>query len=210
MEIQKIEDSRIPKGSVTLAGFGRLGLRIGINLIQVHRGGPKTIKVFDGQKISQSDIIFLLYGAKPKQYKTDFLKQICTHDPSFRNIESIPEDITDENINQIDTDVVAIQIAGGDTISTTAKIIKHAHKQGAKTIGTAGVFGYDETITVKDISQFKENENPIVDLLKKEGINKNHTIVTTNKAIRDNVPILPYTLDDLATSMTKEIIKALK
>ena len=109
MTIQEIEDSRIPKGTVTLAGFGRLGLRIGINLIQVHRGGPKTIKVFDGQKISSSDIIFKLYGAEPGQYKTDFLKQLCTHNPEFRNIESIPEDINDENINQIDADVVAIQ-----------------------------------------------------------------------------------------------------
>lgn len=48
--IQEIEDSRIPKGRIDLIGFGRLGLRVGIHLIQVHRGGPKEIGVFDGQK----------------------------------------------------------------------------------------------------------------------------------------------------------------
>lgn len=59
-----MEDKLIPKGSIDLVGFGRLGLRTGINLIQVHRGGPSKITVFDGQKISGSDVFFFLYGAK--------------------------------------------------------------------------------------------------------------------------------------------------
>ena len=33
-EIQKIEDSRVPKGRIDLIGCGRLGLRIGINYIR--------------------------------------------------------------------------------------------------------------------------------------------------------------------------------
>ena len=41
----------------------------------------------------------------------------------------------------------------GNTIETASNIIKHAHKRGAKTIGTAGIFGFgDENIEVKDIS----------------------------------------------------------
>ena len=58
--IQEIEDSRIPKGRIDLIGFGRLGLRVGIHLIQVHRGGPKEIGVFDGQKIDGGDVIFTI------------------------------------------------------------------------------------------------------------------------------------------------------
>ena len=58
--IQEMENNLIPKGSIDLVGFGRLGLRTGINLIQIHRGGPSKITVFDGQKISPQDIIFLL------------------------------------------------------------------------------------------------------------------------------------------------------
>ena len=50
-EIKKMEDRQVPKGRIDLVGCGRLGLRIAINLMQVHRGGPKTIAAFDGQKI---------------------------------------------------------------------------------------------------------------------------------------------------------------
>ena len=73
-KIQKAEDAKVPKGTVDLIGFGRLGLRIGINLIQVHRGGPKVINVFDGQKISNGDIIFHINGRKVGQYKGELLK----------------------------------------------------------------------------------------------------------------------------------------
>ena len=84
--IQEIENSRIPKGRIDLIGFGRLGLRVGIHLIQVHRGGPKEIGVFDGQKIDGRDIIFTMKGAKVGEYKSDFLNKLCTHDESFRKI----------------------------------------------------------------------------------------------------------------------------
>ena len=39
-EIKKMEDLQVPKGRIDLVGCGRLGLRIAINLMQVHRGGP--------------------------------------------------------------------------------------------------------------------------------------------------------------------------
>jgi predicted ThiF/HesA family dinucleotide-utilizing enzyme len=206
--IQEIEDSRIPKGRIDLIGFGRLGLRIGIHLIQVHRGGPKEIGVFDGQKIDGGDVIFTMKGANIGEYKADFLNKLCTHDENFRKIISVCEDITPDNLDLIKGDVVAIQIAGGNTIPIAAKIIKHAHERGAKTISTAGIFGFgDETIEVKDISEFEDN--PAVDELRKEGITENHLIVTTNKLLRDREPITPYTLDEVAKQITKTSLKLL-
>lgn len=209
-EIQKIEDSRVPKGRIDLIGVGRLGLRIGINLIQAHRGGPKTIAAFDGQKISGGDVIFTLYGAEVGEYKTDFLKRICTHPEEFRNIESHPENITDENLDLIQGDIVILVLAGGNTIPTAAKIIKHAHKRGAVTIGTAGIFGFgDENIEFKDISEFDDN-HPIAKELRAEGITENHLLVTTNKLIRDREPVTPYTLDEVAKEITKNALKILR
>ncbi len=128
-DIQKMEDRQVPQGRIDLVGCGRLGLRIAINLMQVHRGGPKTIGAFDGQKIDGGDVIFTLLGAKPSDNKTDFIKQLCTHDEKFRNIESHPEYIDEDNIDLLEGDVVIIVIAGGNTIPTAAKIIKHAQKK---------------------------------------------------------------------------------
>ncbi|MBE6500661.1 MAG: hypothetical protein E7Z80_09015 [Methanobrevibacter thaueri] len=208
-EIQIMEDKQVPHGRIDLIGCGRLGLRIGINLMQIHRGGPKTIGVFDGQKISGGDVIFTLLGAEIDQEKPDFLKQLCTHDKEFREVLSYPEYITDENLDLIEGDVVIIVIAGGNTIPTASKIIKHAHEKGAKTIGTAGIFGFgNENIEIKDISEF-DNNNPAIEELRKEGITENHLVLTTNKLIRDNEPVTPYTLDEVANIITMNALKLL-
>lgn len=204
-----MENSLIPKGSIDLVGFGRLGLRTGINLIQIHRGGPSKITVIDGQKISESDIIFLLKGAKVGTYKSDFLKELSTHDPNFREVVSVREDISEENIDLITGDVVVIEIAGGNTIPTAAKIIKKAHENGSKTIGTAGIFGIgDEELVVKDISEF-DDSNPAIEELRKEGVTENHMVISTNTFIRDGIPITPYVLDNIANTITKEALKLL-
>ena len=210
-EIQKIEDKLVPKGKIDLIGCGRLGLRIAINLMQVHRGGPKVISAFDGKKISGGDVIFTLHGAEIGETKPDFLKRICTHDEKFRKIESHSEYITKENIELIDGDVVIIVIAGGNTISTAADIIKHAQKRGAKTIGTAGIFGIDnnENIEIKDISEY-DNSNPAIEELRAHGITKNHLILTTHKLIRNNEPITPYVLDEVAKIITMNALKLLR
>lgn len=209
-KIQKIEDSRVPQGRIDLIGVGRLGLRIGINLMQAHRGGPKTIGAFDGQKISGGDVIFTLLGGEVGEYKTDFLKRICTHPEEFRNIESHPEYITAENLDLIKGDVVILILAGGNTIPTASKIIKYAHENGAVTIGTAGIFGFgDENIEFKDISEF-DDSNPVVQELRQAGIKKNHLLVTTNKVIRDREPVTPYTLDEVAKEITKNALKILR
>lgn len=209
-EIQKMEDRQLPYGRIDLIGCGRLGLRIAINLMQVHRGGPKTIGAFDGQTISGGDVIFTLLGAEIGQSKPDFIKQLCTHKKDFRNILSYPEDITSENIDLIKGDVVIIVIAGGNTIPTAAKIIKHAHERGAKTIGTAGIFGFgNENIEIKDISQY-DDSNPAIEELRKEGITENHLILTTHKLIRDNEPVTPYTLDEVAEIITMNALKLLR
>lgn len=209
-EIQKMEDRQVPRGRIDLIGCGRLGLRIAINLMQVHRGGPKTIGAFDGQTISGGDVIFTLLGAEIGQAKPDFIKQLCTHEEDFRNIISYPEYITDENIDLMEGDVVIIVIAGGNTIPTAAKIIKHAHKRGAKTIGTAGIFGFgNENIEIKDIAQY-DDSNPAIEELRKEGITENHLILTTHKLIRDNEPVTPYTLDEVAKIITMNALKLLR
>ena len=209
-EIQKMEDAHVPYGRIDLIGCGRLGLRIGVNLIQVHRGGPKIIGAFDGQKIDGGDVIFTLLGAEEGQNKTDFLKQLCTHDEEFRKVESYPEYISDNNLDLIKGDVVIIVMAGGNTIPTAAKIIKHANKRGATTIGTAGIFGFgNETITIKDISEY-DNANPAVEELRKQGICKNHLVITTNKLIRDNEPVTPYTLDEISNIITMTALKELR
>ena len=209
-EIQKMEDNKTPKGRIDLIGCGRLGLRVGINLMQVHRGGPKVIGAFDGQKIDGGDVIFTMLGAENGQNKTDFVKKLCTHDEKFREIKSFPEYISEDNLDLIEGDVVVIMVAGGNTIETASNIRKHAHKRGAKTIGTAGIFGFgDENIEVKDISEF-DNTNPAVEELRAQGITKDHLIVTTNKFIRDNEPITPYTLDEIAKVLTLNALKQLR
>lgn len=209
-EIQKMEDRQVPKGRIDLIGCGRLGLRIAINLMQVHRGGPKTIGAFDGQKIDGGDVIFTLLGAEVGASKPDFVKQLCTHKEEFRNIISYPEYITEDNIDLIEGDVVIIVIAGGNTIPTAAKIIKHAHKRGAKTIGTAGIFGFgNENIEIKDISEY-DDSNPAVEELRAQGITENHLVLTTNKLIRDNEPVTPYTLDEVANTITMNALKLLR
>ena len=209
-EIQEMENRQVPYGRIDLIGCGRLGLRIGINLMQVHRGGPKTIGAFDGQKIDGGDVIFTMLGAENGQRKPDFLKQLCTHDENYRNIESYPEYISDDNLDLIKGDVVIIVIAGGNTIPTAAKIIKHAHKRGAVTIGTAGIFGFgDENIEIKDISEY-DDSNPAVEELRAQGIVENHLVLTTHKLIRDNEPVTPYTLDDVAKVITMTALKELR
>ena len=207
--IQEMENNLIPKGSIDLVGFGRLGLRTGINLIQIHRGGPSKITVIDGQKISASDIIFLLKGAEIGTYKSDFLKEISTHPKDFREVVSINEDINEDNLDLITGDVVVIEIAGGNTVPTAAKIIKKAHENGSKTLGTAGIFGIgNEEIIVKDISEF-DDSNPVIEELRNEGIVKDHMVVTTSTFIRDSIPITPYVLDNIANTITKEALKLL-
>lgn len=209
-EIQKMEDKQIPKGRIDLIGCGRLGLRIGINLMQVHRGGPKIIGAFDGQKIDGGDIIFTLLGGEIGQSKPEFLEQLCTHDKEFREVISYSEYIDENNLDLIEGDVVIIVIAGGNTIPTAAKIIRHAHERGAKTIGTAGIFGFgNENIEIKDISEY-DDSNPAVEELRAQGITENHLILTTHKLIRDNEPVTPYTLDEVAKTITINALKLLR
>lgn len=207
--MEELENNKIPAGHVNLVGIGRLGIRIGINLIQVHRGGPSEITAFDSQKISQSDIIFKILGGNIGEYKVDFLSSLCTHPEYLRNVINIKEDLTEKNLDLLRGDVVSIEIAGGNTIPTTAAIIKRAHQIGAKTISTAGVFGIgEEEILTMDISHADKN-NPVIQELKEYGIVENHRIITTGKFIEDNIPITPYVLDEYAREMTKEILKML-
>ena len=202
-EIEKIENSKIPQGRVTLVGLGRLGIRTGLNLVQVHRGGPKVITAIDSQRISEGDLIFRMLGGKIGDFKVDFLHNMR----GIKQVIPITEDINWGNLDLITGDVVSIQIAGGHTVPTTSKIIKKAWEVGAKTISTAGVFSKgDADVKVMDISEVN-SDNPVVNELRKEGIKENHRIITTGNFIRDKEPITPYVLDDIAKITTIEILK---
>lgn len=204
--IAEMENNKVAGGHVTLVGLGRLGIRTGLNLTQVHRGGPAKITAIDSQRISEGDIIFKMLGGKTGQYKVDLLYDL----KGLKEVEPIREDITSKNLDLIRGDVVCVEIAGGNTIPTTAAIIKKARGVGASTISTAGVFGIgNETINVMDISH-ADQSNPVAYELRKEGINDNHTIITTGKFIRDREPITPYVMDEIARKMTTEILKNLQ
>ena len=48
-----------------------------------------------------------------------------------------------------------------------------------------------------------------IEELRKEGIVKDHMVVTTSTFIRDSIPITPYVLDNIANTITKEALKLL-
>ena len=203
MNIKEWEDKRVPNGHLTLVGLGRLGIRTGLNVAQIHRGGPAKITAIDAQKISEGDLIFKLLGGKIGDYKVDLLHELS----GIKEVIPVKEDITPDNLDLIEGDIVCIEIAGGNTIPTTAAIIKKAHEIGASTISTAGIFSKgDQEINVFDISD-APSANPVVEELRNEGITSNHTIITTGKFIKDTEPITPYTLDELSKRITIEIIK---
>jgi len=204
--IEELEKRKKPHGKVTIIGLGRLGFRIGLNLMEVHRGGPAKIKVIDGQRVTADDLIFRLKGAKIGEYKVKFLERLAKGF-STRKVVGIPAYISENNLQIIDGDIICISIAGGDTLPTTTAIIKHAKNIGASTISTIGVSGIGgEKIIAEDIS--KIGDNPIAKFLKEEGI-KDHILIGTGKLIRDWEPITGYVLDKIAEAITSQILKSL-
>ncbi|BDH78896.1 MAG TPA: hypothetical protein GXX31_07075 [Methanothermobacter sp.] len=204
--IKELEKGKTSHGKVTIVGLGRLGLRVALNLMETHRGGPELIKAIDGQRITADDLIFRLKGARVGEYKVKFLERLATG-LSTRKVVGIPVYISDDNLHLIDGDIICISIAGGDTLPITASIIKHAHRIGAATISTMGVAGIGgEKVITEDISQAKDN--PITKFLKDKGI-KDHTLIGTGKLIRDWEPITGYVLDEIAKAITSHILKIL-
>lgn len=207
MDLELLEKKKAPWGNVTLVGLGRLGLRTALILMQAHRGGPAHITLIDGQKISADDLIFRTLGGIPGEYKVAFIERMAGRDFN-KNIRAIPKNISEDNLDLIRGDVVCIEIAGGDTLPVTAKIIKAAQGSGAATISTIGVFGIGNIrIQSTDISR-ADTANPIVAYLRQQGI-RNHRLVGTGKLIRDWEPVLPPVLDRIALVMASEILKAL-
>ena len=60
-----------------------------------------------------------------------------------------------------------------------------------------------------DISEY-DDSNPAVEELRAQGITENHLVLTTNKLIRDNEPVTPYTLDEVAKIITMTALKELR
>lgn len=208
LSLEELEQNKSPWGEVTLIGLGRLGLRTALTLIQAHRGGPKKIVAIDEQKISPDDLVFRLMGGKIGDYKVKFLQKLAL-DGFSKEVTGIPSYINDHNVEDLITgDVVCIEIAGGDTLPVTARIITYAQKIGATTISTLGVFGLDDvSVSVSDISK-ADPANPIVDYLLKNGV-RNHTLIGTGKLIRDWEPVIPPVLDRISLAISSEIIRQL-
>ena len=205
--IKELEKGKTSHGKVTIVGLGRLGLRVALNLMETHRGGPELIKAIDGQRITADDLIFRLKGARVGEYKVKFLERLA-NGVSTRKVVGIPAYISKDNLQIIDGDIICILIAGGNTLPITASIIKHAKKIEASTISTMGVSGIgQEEIIAEDISNV-EKDNPIAKFLKEEGI-KDHTLIGTGKLIRDWEPITGYVLDEIAKTITSHILKIL-
>jgi len=203
-----MERRKVPRGEVTLVGLGRLGLRTALSLMQAHRGGPERITAIDGQTISPDDLIFRTLGGRIGEYKTGFLEKLAGHGFG-KEITGIPAYISDGNLDLLRGDVVCIEIAGGDTLSLTAKMIRHAQGGGAATISTMGVFGIGD-IPVKAVPiEDADPDNPIVKTLWDLGV-RNHTLVGTGKLIRDWEPVIPQVLDRVALAMTSEILTLLE
>ena len=59
--IVELENKLTPKGTVSVIGCGRLGIRVIMDLIEVHRGGAHQIFVYDGANFALFSPIFAPY-----------------------------------------------------------------------------------------------------------------------------------------------------
>jgi len=203
--IEEIEEQKDSWGEVTLVGLGRLGFRTALTLMQAHRGGPHKIVAIDGQTISSDDLIFRMMGGETGEYKVKFFQNLAQEGFS-KEITGIASYVTDANMaDLIDGDVVCIEIAGGDTLPLTTKIIKYAKEVGAVTISTMGVFGIGEVPVMVSRIEDADQNNPIVSYLMENGI-RDHIVIGTGKLIRDWEPVIPPVLDRVSLAISSEIL----
>ncbi|MBP2173128.1 ThiF family adenylyltransferase [Methanococcus voltae] len=198
VEIKALEDNLKATGTVTVLGAGRLGARVVMDLLEVHRGGFEKIQVFDGAKIDKNDIVHRKYGAKVGDFKTKFLEDYYPE-----KIIGIPKYVDVENIKDIEGDVIISVIAGGDTLKIRESVLDYALKNDKQFISTNGVFGIEKPVKV-EMSQ--EAKGP-VEFMKNMA---NHTVVGTGGLIKDGEPITPYTLDKMSELIVKTSLKLKK
>jgi len=196
MDVKQLEDKLKPKGTVSVIGCGRLGVRIIMDLLEVHRGGFEKIQVFDAAKIDMNDVVHRKYGGKVGDYKVKLVKDFFEE-----KIDAVFEDITEKNIEKISGDIVLIVFAGGETLNLRKKIVEYCKNTGKVSIGTNGVFGLYSEINVGDA----KHESGPVEFLKME--DEGHLVVGTGKFIKDMEPITPYNLDDISKYMVIEALK---
>ncbi len=196
--IEELEKKLTPKGSVSVIGCGRLGIRVVMDLLEVHRGGAEKIYVFDDAKIDKNDIIHRKLGGEIGEYKVKFAEKFFSD-----KIVGVPKNITLNTLGLINSDVAIICMAGGNTLPVRNEILAYCKENGIKTIGTNGVFGIDEKVKVSDA---KYANGPVQYMnIKEEG----HIVVGTERFIRDGEPITPYTLDEVSKKMVIECLKIL-
>ncbi|WP_319578788.1 hypothetical protein [uncultured Methanospirillum sp.] len=208
LPIEEVEKQKCPWGEVTLIGLGRLGLRTALTLMQAHRGGPRRIVAVDGQTISADDLIFRMMGGGIGDYKVKFFQNLAPAGFS-KEITGIASYVADANMaDLIAGDVVCIEIAGGDTLPLTTKIIRYAQQIGAVTISTMGVFGVGDVPVMVSRIEDADQTNPIVAYLTENGI-KEHILVGTGKLIRDWEPVIPPVLDRVSLAISSEVLRQL-
>jgi predicted ThiF/HesA family dinucleotide-utilizing enzyme len=196
--VEELEKKLVPKGSVSVIGCGRLGIRVVMDLLEVHRGGAEKIYVFDNAKIDKNDIIHRKFGGEIGEYKVKFAERFFSD-----KVVGIAKNITLNNLELINGDVAIICIAGGNTLPVRNEILAYCNENGIKTIGTNGVFGIDEKVKVSDA---KYANGPVQYMnIKEEG----HIVVGTGRFIRDGEPITPYTLDEVSKKIVIECLKIL-
>ncbi|MDK2790719.1 MAG: hypothetical protein PWP15_1226 [Methanothermococcus sp.] len=199
MDIKDLEMKLTPKGEVSVIGCGRLGVRVVMDLMEVHRGGPEKIYVYDGATIDKNDVIHRKMGGKVGEPKVKLVENLFSD-----KVVGMAENIDLNNLNLIKGDVVIICIAGGDTTALRKAIIEYCKNNGIKTIGTNGVFGVDTKVYVCDA---KYANGPAQYLnLEEEG----HIVVGTGKFIKDMEPITPYTLDEISKYIVIECLRILQ
>ncbi len=197
-EITNLEKKLFPKGNVCVVGCGRLGIRVVMDLVEVHRGGPEKIIVYDGATIDYNDIIHRKLGGKIGENKAKFAERFYPE-----KIIGVDKHITTEHLNLINEDVVIFCMAGGNTLKLREEIINYCNNKNIKTIGTNGVFGIDEKIKTGD-GLYSPGPIEYANITK-----PGHIVVGTERYIKDGLPITPYTLNEISKKIVIECLKML-
>jgi len=209
-DVREMEERKRPMGTVLLCGLGRLGIRVFVRLLDTHRGGPRTIVCYDGQRVDGNDTVHMSLGARIGENKARFAARLGAR-RTDRRVVGVPEYVGEGDaegvVRRWRPDVVVSMIAGGRTTPVTAALARAASRVGAVSISTGGVFGFgDEDVSVV---RLEEAEGPPAEELRRFGAPGDHLVVTTGRFIRDPEPLSPVVLERVADAITVEVLRAL-
>ncbi len=209
-DVEEMEARKGPVGTVLLCGLGRLGIRVFVRLLETHRGGPRVLVCYDGQRVDGDDTVHLSLGARLGENKARFAARLGAR-RTDRRVVGVPEYVDEEGARDVverwRPDVVVSMIAGGRTTPVTAALARAASDTEAVSISTGGVFGFgDEEVEVLEL---REAEGPPAEELRRFGAPGDHLVVTTGRFIRDPEPLSPMVLERVADVIAMEVLRAL-